>query len=112
MTNGWETMGAGIVSQLGPSQSGKAEKGGGSLKGWVAEEMVRGAAGRRASPSKGWVPTHKRKMLTKSYHNNASIMASSVLTIPESAFREHVRTHYVQRYMFVWFGYYQNKHEI
>ena len=109
MTNWWETMGAGIMSQLGTSQGGRAEEGGELLKRWVAEAMARDAVGRRESPSKRWVPTHVRRMLTKPWHNNVSIMASTVLTNPEPAFREHVRTHCIQRYMFAWPG---NYHEI
>ena len=104
MTNGWGTMGLGIMSQLGTSQAGRAEEGGGSLKGWLVEEMGRGAVGRSESPSRGWVPTHEPRMMTRPWHNNASIMVYTVLTIVEWASRERVRTHCVQRYMFAWPG--------
>ena len=64
------------MSQLGASQRGRAEEEGGFVKGWVVQEMARGAVGRSESRSKGWVPTHVRRMLPKPGHNNASIMAS------------------------------------
>ena len=57
-------MGPGIMSQLGTSQAGKAEEGGGSLTEWFVEDMGRGSVGRSESPSKGWVPTHEPRMLT------------------------------------------------
>ena len=59
-------MGPGIMSQLGASQGGKAEEGGESLQGWLVEEMGRGAVGRSESPSRGRVPTHEPRILTRS----------------------------------------------
>ena len=105
ITNGWETIGPGIMSQLGTSQGGRAEERGWSRKGGLWRKWLEGRSGEaRARVEGGFRHMNPECWRDHDTTMNQLRMAYTVLTIPEWPFHERARTHNVQRYTLAWPG--------